>query len=69
MTTNWTHGPLMENWSEDPPPSGSGWTYVFEYRDIAHKEGLYDLIMLLSALKVIQHGVVYESVEQIRIAD
>lgn len=67
MKTKWEHGALVENWMEDPGPSGTGWTLMFEYSEIPAKS--YNLIRLLSALNVIDHGVVYETVEQIRIAD
>lgn len=64
-TTNpWIYGPCAGYWMEECP-SGNYHEYVFDQLDLPAKE--YHLLVILSKLSIIEHGIIYETVESIRI--
>lgn len=63
-TSPWTYGPCLGYWMEECP-SGNYYECTFDMLDISAKE--YHLLIFLSKLSVIEHGIVYETAESIRI--
>ena len=65
MKTNWTYGDAIENWSEDPVPSGKFYSYQLDLQDC--KTETYDLLLLLQAFGILSIGYFYEGIDQLRI--
>lgn len=63
----WDLGPAPDFWMEDNVPSGDYWSYVFDSSEPPMSKERYSLLTLLSKLRVIEYGTVYEQIECIRI--
>lgn len=63
---SWTIGQPIGYWGEDPVPSGQFYEYCFVNDDSVLPEHLR-LIELLYKFRIIEHGIVYEQAESIRI--
>lgn len=69
MTTKnrWERGPAFEFWMEGWAPEGLHDCYVFDSAEPPMTKERWSVLHLLGLLKVIELGVIYETVECIRI--